>query len=187
MTALLGAPGAALLHLVLALAAWPATAGSRGDSSVQPPSWTGSVWAVLWIGYAVLDLLPGNGASPTVAGDLTTGAATVPQWLGFFDRRLASGVHGLGSAYAVLLVAAELTIGILSLTRGSLRPVAYWSGIGLAALYWAAGQSFGQLFSGQATDPSTGPLVMLLGLAALGALPATARSEGRRPVARLSW
>ncbi len=185
MTALLGAPGAALLYLVLALAAWPA--GSRGDSSVQPPSWTGSVWAVLWIGYAVLDLLPGNGASPTVAGDLTTGAATVPQWLGVFDRRLASGVHGLGSAYAVLLVAAELTIGILSLTRGSLRPVAYWSGIGLAALYWAAGQSFGQLFSGQATDPSTGPLVMLLGLAALGALPATARSERRRPVARLSW
>jgi hypothetical protein len=187
MTALLGAPGAALLYLVLALASWPATTGPRGDSPARPPAWTRSVWAVLWVGYAVLDLLPGNSASSAVAGDLTTGAATVPQWLGDFDRRLAGGVHGLGSTYGVLLVAAELAIGILSLSRGRLRPVAYWSGIGLAALYWAAGQSFGQLFSGQATDPSTGPLVILLGLVALSAAPATGHgSRAERPVARLS-
>jgi hypothetical protein len=34
---------------------------------------------------------------------------------------------------------------------------------GLAALgIWAVGESFGQIYSGQATDPNSGPLLVLL-------------------------
>jgi hypothetical protein len=177
MTALIGAPGAALLYLVLALAAWPTTDRHPGRSSLRPPIWTGLVWGILWIGFAVLDVLPGNSTSSTVASHLRTDASSVPAWLGGFDLWLARGVHYLGSGVGVLLVSAELAIGLLSLTRGKLRPVAMWSGIALAALYWAAGQSFGQLFSGQATDPSTGPLLMLLGLVALNAAAEPVRAE----------
>lgn len=176
MTALLGAPGAALLYLVLAVAAWPAGDVPLSRSNTRPPAWTGRAWAMLWIGFAILDLLPGNDKSSTLTADLTTQASSVPSWLAGFDRWLAGGVHHLGPGIGVLLIAAELAIGLLSLTRGRLRPVAIWSGIVLAALYWTAGQSFGQLFSGQATDPSTGPLLMLLGLVTLSAateLPST--------------
>jgi hypothetical protein len=34
-----------------------------------------------------------------------------------------------------------------------------------AAIIWAAGGQFGQLFSGQATDPGTGPLLILIAIA----------------------
>ena len=182
MTALLGAPGAALLYLVLAIAAWPTEDGRPSRSSSRPPAWTGPAWAILWVGFAVLDLLPGNSTSSAVASDLMTQASGVPRWLAGFDRWLAGGVHHLGPSVGILLVVAELAIGVMSLTRSRLRTVAIWSGIGLAALYWAAGQSFGELFSGQATDPSTGPLLMLLGLVALNAA-AEAPSAWERTVA----
>jgi hypothetical protein len=158
------------------VAAWPAGDVALSRSNTRPPAWTGRAWAMLWIGFAILDLLPGNDKSSTLTADLTTQASSVPSWLAGFDRWLAGGVHHLGPGIGVLLIAAELAIGLLSLTRGRLRPVAIWSGIVLAALYWTAGQSFGQLFSGQATDPSTGPLLMLLGLVTLSAateLPST--------------
>ena len=60
-----------------------------------------------------------------------------------------------------------------------MRLPALYAGMLLAALYWAIGQSFGELFSGQATDPSTGPLMIILGLAAVGAMrgETDARSE----------
>ena len=63
-TALIGAPGAALLYIVLAAAAWPETDRShaaRSDGNAgRVPHWLAYVWASLWAGAAVLDLLPGN-------------------------------------------------------------------------------------------------------------------------------
>jgi hypothetical protein len=57
--------------------------------------------------------------------------------------------------------------------------VALWAGIVVAVLYWGVGQGFGQLFSGQATDPSTGPLLVMVGLTALGATREFARPDVR--------
>ena len=65
----------------------------------------------------------------------------------------------------------ELAIGVLALIHGTLRLVALSTGIAVAGLYWAVGQNSGQLFSGQATDPSTGPLVIVLALAVFGSHP----------------
>ena len=39
------------------------------------------------------------------------------------------------------------------------------AGVALALDYWVFGQAFGQAFSGIATDPNTGPLLVLLALA----------------------
>jgi hypothetical protein len=37
-----------------------------------------------------------------------------------------------------------------------------------AATFWVLGQNIGQLYSGQATDPNTGPLIILMALALAG-------------------
>lgn len=173
MTALLGAPGAAFLYIVLALAAWPHSAyfapHTVSEKSERPPGWILRVWAALWVGYAALNLLPANIAPSTIGSELNANSTMVPSWLGGFDRWLARDVHMAGAGATVLLVTVELAVGLLVLGDGRLKITALWTGVALAALYWAAGQSFGQLFSGQATDPSTGPLLILLGLVGLGA------------------
>ena len=53
-TALAGAPGAALLYAVLALAAWPGSGPAGSDHEARRrellPGWTLGVWAILWVG-----------------------------------------------------------------------------------------------------------------------------------------
>jgi hypothetical protein len=120
------------------------------------------------MGFAILDLLPGNGTSATVVGQLNTNSTMVPAWLAGFDHSLSNGIHSLGAGFTVLVVAIEMAVGLGALTKGRSRIVSIALGIALAGVYWAAGQNFGQLFGGQATDPSTGPLLMFLGVAALG-------------------
>ena len=183
MTALLGAPGAAVLYMVLALAAWP---GPRDPSSHQdrvrrlrPPQWILRVWAMLWVGFAVLNVLPPNISFRTISSELTMNASMVPSWLAVIDRGSSSAVHTLGFGAVVITVALELAIGLLVVKGGALRTAALWAGIVVAALYWGVGQSFGQLFSGQATDPSTGPLLVIVGLTALGATRQSARPDVR--------
>lgn len=125
------------------------------------------MWAALWVGAALLDLLPGNRPASSLTAELSANATSVPAWLAELDHGLSRGTHVLGGGATALLVGLGLTIGLASLGKGTMRSLAVWSGIGLAGLFWAAGQSFGQLFSGQATDPNTGPLVILLGLAVI--------------------
>lgn len=111
--------------------------------------------------------LPANGASG-LTDTLTSNASAVPHWLASIDRALASSVHSSGDTSVALVVILELAVGLLALTGGQLARAALLAGIAVSFLLWAVGQSFGQLFSGQATDPNAGPLVILLGLAALG-------------------
>jgi hypothetical protein len=170
VSGLVGAPGAALLYGILALAAWPGPPHPGTDLSTnrkRPPPWILGVWSALWFGFAALNLLPGNGSSAAIRSDLASSASSVSPWLADLDHGMAGIVHGAGAG--ALLVAAQLAIGVLSLRRGRLQRAALWTGIVLALVFWAGGQSFGQLFSGQATDPNTGPLLALVGLAGLGA------------------
>ena len=166
--ALVGAPGAALLYAVLAMAAWPETRTVAHGGRERPPHWLPKVWAVLWIGAAVLDLLPGNRPASTFGVQLATNASSSPAWLSHFDEVLGHGVHRLGVWTTLGVVAVELAIGCAALCRRPLRSLSLAAGVAIAAAYWAAGQSFGQLFSGHATDPSTGPLLILIGVASFG-------------------
>jgi uncharacterized membrane protein len=174
VTALLGAPGAAVLYSVLALAAWPERSGSASATMPpgrdRPPRWALSAWGFLWLGYAVLNLLPGNIHPTALSEQLAENASSVPSWLAGIDRTLGSAFASAGAGAVALTVVVELAIGLLAFSSSRLRLPAVCAGIALAGLYWAVGQSFGQLLGGQATDPSTGPLVIVLGLAAIGAM-----------------
>jgi hypothetical protein len=122
---LTGAPGAAFLYGLLAVAAWP-----QRDGRDEPPArWLPIAWAVLWVGGAVFEALAGDPLGKTVA-----------------------------------LVSAEASIGITAL-RSRSRPLAATAGLVLALGIWVIDQDFGGLFTGQATDPNTGPLFALMALA----------------------
>jgi uncharacterized membrane protein len=174
MTALSGAPGAALLYGILGIAAWP-DRGRPGQRATpldkqKLPLWLLWVWGVLWVGYAVLNLLPGNIHASELASQVSANVSSVPSWLGTIDRGSASVTNSAGATGVALIVAVELAIGLLAFSRSRLGSAALYAGMVLATVYWAVGQSFGELFSGQATDPSTGPLVIVLALAFMGAV-----------------
>jgi hypothetical protein len=66
---LTGAPGSALLYAIIAAAAWPS-----GTSDQAPARWLVWAWALLWVGGAGLQLLPGQNSGPALASLLTAGA-----------------------------------------------------------------------------------------------------------------
>jgi hypothetical protein len=157
-----GAPGAVLLYAVLALAAWP----SGGRSDGPPAPWLRLAWAALWIGGAVLQALPQNDRGSDVAAALTANGAPDP--LAALQSSLAHSIGRHGSPVVIGLVAAEALIGLAALQQRTLRLGAS-AGLLLCVPLWALAQNFGGLYTGQATDPNTAPLIALTALALLGA------------------
>jgi hypothetical protein len=154
-----GAPGSVVIYGVLALGAWP----QRGRSDVPPARWLPLVWAAFWIGAAVLQVLPMNNTGADVSSAILTFGG--PSWLESFQASLAGWVSHHGVAAVVVFVAVEALIGLAALSR---RTVAVSAAVGLLALLaiWVVGQDFGQLYTGQATDPNTA----LIATAMAGAL-----------------
>jgi hypothetical protein len=156
---LTGAPGGVLLYAVLALAAWP-----RGDASREAPaSWLPLAWAVLWVGGAIFQALPGQNTGTAVAGTILGG----PGWLGRLDASVGRWSTQHGTTVVVALVFVEALIGLGALYRKS-RGVAVAAGFVLALLIWVVAQDVGQLYTGQATDPNSGLLIALFAIAVLG-------------------
>jgi hypothetical protein len=157
-----GAPGSALLYAVLAAAAWP-----RGDSSREPPApWLPFAWAVLWLGAALFQALPGQNTGQAVAGSLTAGTSAAPGWLASLDNSVGGWVAHHGLLVVILLVAAEALIGVGALARATRTP-AVACGLALTLAMWVLGQDLGQLYTGQATDPNSGPALALMAIALL--------------------
>jgi hypothetical protein len=172
-----GAPGSVSLYAVLALAAWP----RRGRSDVPPARSLPLAWAALWVGAAVLQVLPMNNTGADVAGAVTANGS--PGRLAGFETSLAGWITHHGTLSVVLLVVAEALIGLGVLYRGTL-PAAAGAGLLLALAIWVIGQNFGALYTGQATDPNTAPIVVLLAVAVLGRRRSRAfTSPARAPLA----
>jgi copper(I)-binding protein len=181
---LTGAPGAVLLYVLLAAVAWPklpadAPAGWRGwlrqDGSVPPAAWTPAAWAVVWIGGAVLQALPGQNKAGEIADALS--GATMPSWLAAPVNAIADGIRSAGAPVVWLLLAVFVAVGLCGLGGRRLRLTAGWVGFGLAALFWVFGEGLGNLASGQSTDPNSAPLLALLAVALLGTAVAVPAGE----------
>jgi hypothetical protein len=173
---LTGAPGSALLYAVLGAAAW-----SRGDASREAPaSWLPLAWAAVWIGGAIFQLLPGQNSGSAIAAALS-GGGSQPGLLGSLAHAAAAWAADNGPLLVVAIVAAELFAGAGALVRRT-RMAAVALGIALALDFWVLGQHLGALYSGQATDVNSAPLLVLMGLAiaSLGPSPV----PHTRPVAR---
>ncbi len=166
---LTGGPGAAVLYAVLALAAWPAGDGHREDDRPEPvASWFPLAWAAIWLDAALMAWLPANRSSAAVRSQLQQVASQAPGWLGRIDRWVIGGVGHLGGASVGLAVAIPVLIGLAGLGSRRWRRWAAGLGILVALFVWIVGEAFGQLASSSATDPNTGPLLVLGALALTG-------------------
>jgi hypothetical protein len=177
-----GASGAVLLYAVLASAAWPASdhRSPHGSDNETVAGWLPSAWAILWIGGAWLEMLP-NQRGGAGLRDQIGSTDGVPAWLaGLHHSAEAILSHG-GNAPSITLVVVMALVGLVGLAGRPWRTAAAAAGALAAAAFWILGQNIGQLYSGQATDPNTGPLIVLMAFALAGttrslALPTNTRS-----------
>lgn len=160
---LTGVPGAVLLYAVVAVAAWPSP---NDDGRLQRASriaLTG--WVGLWGLGALYQLLPGQNTGAAVSGSLSDAAGDQPGWLASATHHLAQSI-GHHGAFALALILLQAMVAITALIPGASRTASLIAGSFLALGFWAFGQSFGELFSGQSTDPNSGPLIVLLAVGA---------------------
>ncbi len=179
-----GAPGAVLLYALLALLAWPARAGDRERASVADGSllggrWSRILWLALWGSSAYLILQPRNRAPGALRASIAALAAGEPRWIATLDQSAAAAAGRGGALLPVLLAAAFAVTGAGILVPATVR-LAVTLSIILAVIIWVTGENFGGILTGQATDPNTGPLLVLLALAFWprpGLRPAAGRSR----------
>jgi hypothetical protein len=177
---LTGAPGAALLYAVLGLALWPSVRSSLESASRPVPArrlavavadgcavlrgrWVRYCWLVLWIGLALLEFEPLNHAAGVPGAQLVNIGQGEPSGIASANSAVGGLFAGAGLSFAVLLGLCCVFVGIGVLAPAT-RRWALGLGIVLAVLTGVFGQDLGGLLTGQATDPGTGPLLVLLAL-----------------------
>jgi hypothetical protein len=163
---LTGAPGAAVLYAVLAVAVWPAR--DQDPRTQRPARWVTVAWAAVWLGGAILQLLPGVDTNAAVSMSLAMNASSAPAWFAAIDNRLSALVPAYGASIVIDLVVLQAFAGLGVLMGRRTTLAAVTVGVGLSLAYWVAGQDMGQFWSGITTDPNTAPLLMLLGVTVLG-------------------
>jgi hypothetical protein len=152
--------------IVWALGVWYLGEGLSGLASGQASLITGAPGSALL--YAILAAAAwprGNSSREAPAPWLPFAWAVL--WFGAAVFQAMPGqAPDLGPLVAPLLVVAEYLIGVGALWRRT-RTAAISLGLSLTLVFWVFGQQFGQLFSGQATDPNSGPLLALMAVALL--------------------
>lgn len=170
---LMGAPGAAILYAILALAVLPAHQDNQHPGTQRPAAWLPLVWAGLWVGGAIAQLLPGQNRTSGLATMISGMGDGAPSWLAATDTHIGNALQGQGWWVIGVLVAAPALIGLLALVPGRMRLVAVSAGVILSLGFWVVGQNLGGYYTGLATDPNAAPLFILMGVALSGCLPLT--------------
>jgi hypothetical protein len=164
---LTGAPGAALLYVLVAVLAWPARTSSTCMSSARADS-AHETEASLAVALMAGDSVAGGSPLGRYAR-----LAWVVFWglMAFLMLRAPASASPLtaGGGPGAALIAIGLAAAFVLAAAGILRPVTVRPAVLLAAaaaaFLWVAGEHFGSLFTGSATDPSSGPLLLLIAAA----------------------
>jgi hypothetical protein len=164
-----GAPGAVILYALLAVLLWPAEhSGARAPFIAARAVGTRTartLWLGLWIILASVVLWPQNRAPQAIAVLILGAGNGEPAWVAAVDRHAAVLVARQGPAALVMLTAALALIGVAVWLPTLASRAVLVLAIAAAVLIWIFGEAFGEILTGQATDPNTGPLLVLLALA----------------------
>lgn len=199
---LMGAPGAVLIYALIGVLIWPrreggapvstapeARVGTAPEDTVpearvgiasaaggRGPFGTGLLvwgWAGFWLLSALLWMLPVNRAPGAIHDQIESMVAGEPSWYGHFLSSMAHAFVGTGTVVAVVMVALSVVVAAGPLLSRRPEPFIVL-GCGLALVFWVTGEAVGGIFTGMATDPEIGPLVVLLGLALWPTVPVSA-------------
>lgn len=188
---LTGFPGAVLLYALIAVLVWPTSASSpearrTSVAAAGPAGATGSkvAWLVLWGSFVPYLLLRANRAPRAIAQVLSRTGAGEPGWLAAIMNGLsrAADHRGVEISIALAILCAGVALGVQS--EPLLRPALVLATV-LGLVFWIA-EGLGGLFTGQGTDPNTGPLLILLAACYLPRLTSASRSEPLLPLAALA-
>jgi hypothetical protein len=187
---LAGLPGAVILYALIALLLWPAREHPTAADGLAPalrgplgPVIPKLLWLILWADFAWYLLLPGNRAANAVSQAFTSMAAGQPGWLRFVQHGLAALTAGHGPAVAAVLATGCVLTGSAIFVPRLTRPVLILASV-LALLIWIA-EGLGGLTTGQATDPNTGPLLILLAVCFWPPLAARSRCAADAPAGQV--
>lgn len=187
--ALSGTPGAALIYIILSIilsrsrnhgTELPATLGCDLSAAADDPNGCGTLgsvadigivgstlaramWAVIWIGSAMFELEFSNWAPDGISAQLKAASLSEPSLIAHMDRFLSHLSAGRGTLVALSMAVVQAWVGA-AILRPNLCRIALRVGIAISLIYWIAGQNFGGLFTGNATDPNLGPVMVLFAL-----------------------
>lgn len=164
-----GAPGGAVLYVLAAVLAWPSRPSAADSASVASSSplggrWARLAWLVLWGSGAYFLLLAGNRAGGALRATVVGGADGEPGWIASAERSAGAliGSHSIAVTIGLAVLFAVIALGIF--IPAMARPALVLAVITAAAI-WFLGQSLGGIATGTATDPNTGPLLILIAAA----------------------
>jgi hypothetical protein len=167
-----GAPGAVILYGLLAVLLWPGDQMIDGPFTVRftaaravPAQAARALWLVLWLSLAYFSLTPANRAPQAPATLISSMADGEPGWLAALYRGAAAAVGGQGLALSIALAAACAVIAAGVYLPRQAAVGALLLAIAVATLIWVFGEALGGILTGSATDPNSGPLLVLLALA----------------------
>jgi hypothetical protein len=115
------------------------------------------------VGIALLEFEPLNHAAGVPAAQLVNIGEGEPGWIAEVNSAVGGVFSGAGLIVAVLIGLCAVFAGIGVFDHRT-RRAALIVGIVLAVFSGIFGQDLGELFTGEATDPGTGPLLVLFAL-----------------------
>ena len=166
-----GAPGAVILYALLAVLLWPVTttaAGSRAPFVAARPAGlrtAQALWLVLWGSLAYFAAIPANRAAQGLHDMVAGMAPGEPGWLSWINRGAAGLLAHNGLAASIVLAAGLAVIAVGVFLPAPAARASVVLAIVVSVLIWVAGQDLGGILAGGATDPNSGPLLVLLALA----------------------
>lgn len=169
----MGFPGAVLLYALIAMLIFPVPAARDGIPdegpvrSVAERSPIGMaaarvIWAMLWIGFAVYQLLPSNRGADSLSGMVSGMGSGEPGWINSLDTRMSVMYAGHGALISVLFAVVCVVIGLSVFARRDISGILVLAML-VGVWIWLA-EDFGGIFSGSGTDVNSGPLIALLAL-----------------------
>jgi hypothetical protein len=174
-----GAPGAVILYALIAALAWPRRPAAGRDAAAAGllgHRWSRAAWLVLWGSSAYLILQPAVRAPGALSGAIAGHAAGEPGWLAALDHHVAAAIGQHGLAVSIVLAVAFALIGTGVMFRATARPALALAAVAGLAI-WVIGENVGMILMGTATDPNTGPLLVLLAAAYWPLRPARAPQD----------
>ncbi len=160
-----GGPGAILFYALLAVLLWPSERSDRPFVAARTVGVTAAraVWAVVWGLLAVLAVV-GSGRSPHALHDLVAAYTGQPGWLARIDRATASMFLEHGTTAAILLAVVCVVVAVGTYLPPQINRFTLVLGIVTFVFIWVATENFGGILASGATDPNSGPPVIIFAL-----------------------